>query len=41
MVAEGMSLRLTQRSDYTAFLTRNNNDIGSLLQALRQQIAAN
>ncbi|HEX4171120.1 MAG TPA: ABC transporter substrate-binding protein [Acetobacteraceae bacterium] len=41
VVAEGVSLRLTQRSDYVAFLTRNNNDIGSLLRALRQQIAAN
>jgi phospholipid transport system substrate-binding protein len=41
VVAEGMSLRLTQRSDYLAFLARNNNDIGALLRALRQQIAAN
>lgn len=41
VIAEGMSLRLTQRSDYAAFLTRNNNDVGTLLQALRQQVAAN
>jgi phospholipid transport system substrate-binding protein len=40
VIAEGMSLRLTQRSDYVAYLSRNNNDIGSLLRALRQQIAA-
>lgn len=41
VIAEGMSLRLTQRSDYASFLTRNNGDIASLLRALRQQIAAN
>src|SRR5262249_34008947 len=41
VVAEGVSLRLTQRSDYAAFLTRNNNDIDSLMRAMRQQIAAN
>lgn len=38
IVAEGMSLRLTQRSDYTAFLGRNDNDLPALLRALRQQL---
>jgi phospholipid transport system substrate-binding protein len=35
--AEGMSLRLTLRSDFSSFITRNNGDIGALLTALRQQ----
>jgi phospholipid transport system substrate-binding protein len=37
IVAEGMSLRLTLRSDYTSFITRNNGEIEALLAALRQQ----
>jgi phospholipid transport system substrate-binding protein len=39
IVSEGMSLRLTQRSDYNAFLSHNNGDLDTLLQALRQQAA--
>lgn len=39
VVAEGMSLRLSQRSDYTSFLTRNNGDIDALIRALRAQVA--
>lgn len=39
LVAEGTSLRLTQRSDYSAFLARNNNDVQALIDALRQQLA--
>lgn len=39
VVAEGTSLRLTQRSDYAAYLTRNNNDIDKLITAMRQQVA--
>ena len=31
VVAEGTSLRLTQRSDYAAYLSRNNNDVGALI----------
>ena len=38
VVAEGMSLRLSQRSDYTSFLTRNNNDIDALIRALEEQV---
>ena len=34
VVAEGTSLRLTQRSDYAAFLSRNNNNVGALIEAL-------
>jgi phospholipid transport system substrate-binding protein len=39
VVAEGTSLRITQRSDYAAFLQRNNNSIDSLISAMRQQVA--
>jgi len=38
--AEGVSLRLTQRNDYSAFLTRNNNNVDALLSAMRQQAGA-
>ena len=31
VVAEGTSLRLTQRSDYAAYLARNNNNVAVLL----------
>jgi phospholipid transport system substrate-binding protein len=37
VTAEGVSLRLTQRSDYQAFLNRNNQGIEALLSALRRQ----
>jgi phospholipid transport system substrate-binding protein len=37
IVAEGTSLRLTQRSDYAAYLQRNNNNIQALIDAMRQQ----
>ena len=40
VVAEGVSLRLTQRNDYSAFLTRNNSNVDALLNAMRQQAAA-
>jgi phospholipid transport system substrate-binding protein len=39
VVAEGTSLRLTQRSDYAAYLARNNNDVGALVAAMKQQVA--
>jgi phospholipid transport system substrate-binding protein len=38
VIAEGTSLRLTQRSDYAAYLSRNNNDVGALINAMRQQV---
>ena len=38
--AEGVSLRVTQRSDYAAFLRQNNNDIAILLRALHDQVGA-
>ena len=37
VTAEGISLRLTQRSDYTAFISRNSGDISLFLRALQQQ----
>lgn len=41
MIAEGVSLRLTARSDYEAFLARNGNNVRTLIQSLRQKVAAN
>jgi len=38
--AEGVSLRLTQRNDYSAFLSRNNGNVDALLAAMRQQSGA-
>lgn len=38
IVAEGTSLRLTQRSDYASYLARNNNDIAALIAALHKQV---
>jgi len=38
VVAEGTSLRITQRSDYAAYLQRNGNSIDALIGAMRQQV---
>ncbi len=35
--AEGTSLRLTIRSDYTAFLAKHGDDLDALVEALRRQ----
>jgi phospholipid transport system substrate-binding protein len=40
VIAEGTSLRLTQRSEYSAVISRNGGQISALLAAMRQQIAA-
>ncbi len=40
VVAEGTSLRLTQRSDYASYLTHNNSNLDSLLAAMKQQVQA-
>ena len=37
VIAEGTSLRLTQRSDYSAFLTRNNGNVQGLIDAMSKQ----
>jgi len=38
VVAEGTSLRLTQRSDYASYLAHNGNNVQALLDAMRQQL---
>ncbi len=39
VVAEGTSLRLTQRQDYGSYLTHNNNNIDALIAAMKNQIS--
>lgn len=34
VLAEGTSLRLTQRQDYASYLTRNNNSVNALINAM-------
>lgn len=41
VIAEGTSMRLTQRSDYAAYLARNNASVAALINAMREQIARN
>jgi len=38
VVAEGTSLRLTQRSDYASYLNHNNDNIDALLSAMHNQV---
>jgi len=38
VIAEGTSLRLTQRDDYSAFLARNNSNVQALIDAMRRQM---
>lgn len=37
VVAEGTSLRLTQRSDYSAYLSQNRGNVQALINAMKQQ----
>ena len=39
LVAEGTSLRITQRSEYSAVIQRSGGRIGALLDAMRQQLS--
>jgi phospholipid transport system substrate-binding protein len=39
VVAEGVSLSLTQRSDYASYLARNGNSVDALLNALQRQVS--
>ena len=39
VVAEGMSLRITQRSDYASYLSRNGGDVDKLIAGMRAQVA--
>ncbi|MDJ0387536.1 ABC transporter substrate-binding protein [Roseomonas sp. E05] len=40
VIAEGTSLRLTQRSEYSSVVSRNGGQVSALLDAMRRQIAA-
>ncbi len=39
VVAEGTSLRLTQRQDYASYLMHNNNSVDALISAMKNQVA--
>lgn len=39
VIAEGTSLRLTQRSDYASYLSHNNDSVQALLEAMRRQVS--
>jgi phospholipid transport system substrate-binding protein len=41
VVAEGTSLRLTQRQDYASYLTHNNNNVDALIAAMKNQVSQN
>jgi phospholipid transport system substrate-binding protein len=41
VVAEGTSLRLTQRQDYASYLTHNNGSVDALIAAMKSQISQN
>jgi phospholipid transport system substrate-binding protein len=41
VVAEGTSLRLTQRQDYASYLTHNNGSIDALIAAMKTQVSQN
>jgi len=41
VVAEGTSMRLTQRNDYASFLSQNANNVQVLIDALRKQVSQN
>ena len=40
VLAEGTSLRQTQRSDYSAFISRNGRNVDALLDAMQRQVAS-
>jgi phospholipid transport system substrate-binding protein len=41
VIAEGTSLRITQRDDYASFLTQHGDSIDGLLDAIRHQLSQN
>ncbi len=41
VIAEGTSMRLTQRNDYSSYLGQHGDSIDALLAALRRQLEAN
>lgn len=40
VVAEGTSLKVTQRSDYSSFIIHNNESIQALLDAMKRQVSS-
>lgn len=40
VVAEGTSLKVTQRSDYSSFIIHNNQSIQALLDAMKRQVSS-
>ena len=40
VIAEGTSMRLTQRSDYASYLQSHGNSLDALLEAMQHQLAA-
>jgi phospholipid transport system substrate-binding protein len=40
VIAEGTSMRLTQRNDYASYLSQHGNSIEALIAALKKQLAA-
>ncbi len=40
VIADGTSLRVTQRSDYASFIVHNNDSIQALLDAMRRQVSS-
>ena len=38
VVAEGTSLRLTQRSDYASYLSQHGNNVDALINAMKAQL---
>ena len=41
VIAEGTSLRITQRDDYASFLSQHGDNLDALLEGLRRQISQN
>ena len=41
VVAEGTSLRLTQRQDYASYLAHNNSNVDALIAAMKNQVSQN
>lgn len=39
VIAEGTSLRLTQRQDYASYLARNNGNVDALITAMQRQVS--
>ncbi len=40
VVAEGTSLRLTQRSDYASYMSQHGNSVAALISAMKAQVSA-